>query len=152
MTGAPAFDRVRTRLAAAGLDGHWIVPGETDGLRGLKGAYVLTIQLDRALPVGAGRESAGHLPPGTYLYAGSAHGAGGLAARLRRHFRTDKKIHWHIDRLTLQAGGLAALAVVDGNECRLVAQLLSAGGFRIALDGFGSTDCRTCRSHLLTTG
>lgn len=107
------------------------------------------IRLDKALPVGAGRTKTGNLPAGTYVYAGSAYGAGGLAARLRRHFRKDKKIHWHIDRLTVPASDLAAFVVEGGNECRLAELLLKTGDFEIALEGFGSTDCQTCRSHLL---
>lgn len=136
-------------LSAAGISGDWITPDNTTRLGAQKGAYILLIRLDRSVPVGAGRQMAGNLSPGIYLYAGSAYGSGGLAARLRRHFRREKKIHWHIDRLTLQASDLAAFAVAGGNECRLVGQLLTAGSFEIALEGFGSTDCRTCDSHLL---
>lgn len=143
------FDTVGARLNAAGEAGMWIRPGGVDALAGLKGAYVLLIRLDRAVTASAGRSTPGTLPAGTYFYAGSAHGAGGLAARLKRHFRQDKKIHWHIDRLTVQASSLAAFAVTGGNECRLAALLLDSGDFEIALPGFGSTDCRACASHLL---
>ena len=149
MTPITIFDKVSASLNAAGLTGDWITPDDSEMPGSLKGAYVLLIRLDRPLPVRAGRLRAGTLPPGTYLYAGSAYGAGGLAARIRRHFRKDKKIHWHIDRLTLKANSLAAFPVAGGNECQLVGQLLKTEGIEIALEGFGSTDCRTCRSHLL---
>ena len=149
MTGSAIRAAIAARLKEAGIAGAWVGPEDTGTLGARKGAYVLMIRLDKPQPVGAGRTKAGHLPAGTYLYAGSAHGAGGLAARLRRHFRKDKAVHWHIDRLTLPAGDLAAFAVPGGNECQLVGQLLQVEGIEIALEGFGSSDCRTCSSHLL---
>jgi Uri superfamily endonuclease len=136
-------------VAAARLEGQWISPDHLSTQASLKGAYVLLIGLDRALPVGAGRHKSGQLPAGTYFYAGSAYGAGGLAARIGRHFRKDKKVHWHVDRLTLEASRLAAFIVENGNECALAEALLQSNSVAIALEGFGSTDCSSCRSHLL---
>lgn len=138
-----------TPVLEAALEGQWISPDDLDGLEGKKGAYILLVTLEKALPVGAGRQKAGHLSPGTYAYAGSAYGPGGLAARLRRHFRADKKVHWHIDRLTLEASRLAAFIVENGDECQLVQALLATDGVEVAQEGFGSTDCLTCSSHLL---
>jgi Uri superfamily endonuclease len=136
-------------VAAARLEGQWISPDHLKTQASQKGAYVLLIGLDRALPVGAGRHKSGQLPAGTYFYAGSAYGAGGLAARIGRHFRKDKKVHWHVDRLTLEASRLAAFIVENGNECALAEALLQSNSVAIALEGFGSTDCSSCRSHLL---
>ena len=144
-----ALPRIRDRVHAAGLKGSWITSDKGEIPRGVKGAYLLLVGLEKALSVGAGRHRTGYLPAGTYLYAGSAYGAGGLSARIGRHFRKDKKVHWHIDRLTLEAGTLAAFSVEGGDECRLVRTLIEAGGMRPAMAGFGSTDCRTCLSHLL---
>ena len=149
MSDAPVRETVSAGLEAAGIAGHWIAPDKTGVLGNEKGAYVLLIRLDRPLAAGAGRTGSGNLPVGTYFYAGSAYGPGGLAARLKRHFRKDKTVHWHIDRLTLHASNLMAFAVVGGNECELAERLLKSGDFEIALEGFGSTDCRTCDSHLL---
>jgi len=42
-----------------------------------------------------------NLPHGYYVYVGSA--LGGLASRLRRHLRSEKRLHWHIDYLLRQA-------------------------------------------------
>ncbi len=92
--------------------------------------------------------------PGTSLsgwlvYVGSAHGRGGVRARLARHFRRDKEVHWHVDELTNAAAGLSALVVAEGSECDIVERLLDSALFDTALRGFGSSDCRRCAAHLL---
>ena len=112
----------------------------------LPGAYLLLISLAAPVPVALPRRRAAVLPPGRYLYAGSARGPGGLRARLARHMRADKKPHWHIDRLTATGVVEGAWVVPGGDECALVAALAP---LPVPLPGFGSTDCRTCPSHLL---
>lgn len=149
MSSGESLETAQAVVAAARLVGRWITPANLDSLASRKGAYVLLVGLDRALLAGAGRCRSGHLPTGTYLYAGSAYGAGGIAARIGRHFKRDKKVHWHVDRLTLEASCLAAFIVENGNECELVEALLESNRVTIALEGFGSTNCSTCRSHLL---
>jgi Uri superfamily endonuclease len=74
-----------------------------------------------------------------------------IRSRVRRHFRPSKKAHWHIDRLTVKAVEMAALAVPGGHECELVRRLLRPRLFEVAIPGFGSTDCRYCESHLLAS-
>ncbi|MEZ5743984.1 MAG: GIY-YIG nuclease family protein [Sphingomonadaceae bacterium] len=112
-----------------------------------KGAYILIIDL--ASPLVIARPVKATLPPGRYLYAGSANGPGGIAARLRRHLRKDKKPHWHVDALTLAASSIEVLAFPGGNECDLTARLAALPGSHYPLPGFGSSDCRACTSHLL---
>jgi Uri superfamily endonuclease len=113
-----------------------------------KGAYVLVIALREpvVLPLGGivHQLSAGH-----YLYAGSAHGPGGIDARVRRHFRREKSLHWHVDRLTTVAASIHAFAIEGGSECEIVTRLSGRSGARHPIPGFGSSDCRTCVSHLL---
>ena len=113
------------------------------------GAYLLAIDLRmRTTVVIAGRPLR-TLVPGCYLYCGSAHGPGGLAARLRRHLRADKKPHWHIDQLTVRAG-VAGIAVSPaGRECDIVDLLTDAAAVSVPFAGFGSSDCRRCSAHLL---
>lgn len=94
-------------------DGSHISPA-----MGAKGAYLLILELGDPAHFQRARV-AGSLPPGSYVYAGSARGAGGIAARLGRHFRRDKTVHWHIDELTVMAD-LAALALPGGSECGIV--------------------------------
>ena len=73
-------------------------------------------------------------------------GPGGLKARLSRHVRRSKSVRWHVDRLTEQGLVIGSWIFLGGDECRLV-QMCSYLLMPIA--GFGSSDCATCRSHLL---
>jgi len=113
------------------------------------GAYVLFIELERAVALRATSLVASELAPGRYAYCGSARGPGGLRARLRRHLKRDKADHWHIDHLTA-AGRIVALGLAPGGrECALVEGLSGRPGVEVPLAGFGSSDCRQCRAHLL---
>lgn len=112
------------------------------------GAYALALRLVSPLDVQAGKNSA-TLPAGDYLYCGSAHGAGGLQARLSRHMRQDKRPHWHIDQLTLAGQIVGAFIVEGGDECALNAALGALSiPLPIPIAGFGSSDCRRCAAHL----
>ncbi|TQV77959.1 GIY-YIG nuclease family protein [Denitrobaculum tricleocarpae] len=142
-------DSLRDCIAAAGVSGIWTEPAECPALGDVRGAYLLALRLPVERERGGSKRGTKVPAPGWYLYAGSAWGGGGIRARLGRHFRREKKPHWHIDRLTLQAAEMFALAVPGGGECDLVAKLLSSRRFRIAVAGFGSSDCRRCESHLL---
>lgn len=113
-----------------------------------KGAYLLLLHF--AAPVEFTHKRARHgLDAGWYAYAGSAYGPGGIRARLRRHFLRDKKLHWHVDHLTVIASQIHAAAVEGGSECAIADRLIHSGAFRPALEGFGSSDCDRCRAHLL---
>ncbi len=135
------------RREIAGAGAAIVVTAEEIGAIGSeRGAYLLAVHLPRTVNLNRLGRSA---EPGFYVYAGSAYGAGGIAARLRRHMRPQKAVHWHIDRLTVKADCMAALAVPGGDECALVEALLSGGRFKVAVRGFGSSDCRRCEGHLL---
>lgn len=112
----------------------------------IAGAYVLLVELDRQTPVHLPGRADIALPAGRYLYCGSARGPGGLKARIGRHMRRDKTIRWHIDQLTSAGRVLGAWLFPDGCECALSACL---SAFPVPIPGFGSSDCPTCRSHLL---
>jgi len=113
-----------------------------------KGAYLLLMHF--ATPAGFTHKHARHvLDGGWYAYAGSAYGPGGIRARLRRHFRHDKKLHWHVDHLTAIARQLYAVALEGGSECAIAESLIGSGVFLPSLKGFGSSDCHSCQSHLL---
>lgn len=113
------------------------------------GAYLLLLRLERDLALDIATLGRAGLQPGWYAYAGSARGPGGIRARVARHFRRDKLVHWHVDRLTGAAADLSAFAVPGGRECALVAALRARPGWETPLPGFGSSDCRACASHLL---
>jgi len=114
-----------------------------------RGTYALLIALgsDSVLDVGA----LGEVPflSGCYCYVGSA--MGGLDQRVSRHISKDKKVRWHIDRLTTVADSVEAYESYPDYvpECGLARMAEEAGMEPFAL-GFGCSDCR-CRTHLFRT-
>lgn len=114
------------------------------------GAYLLLLALSRPLALPQPTLKSARLGPGHYLYTGSALGPGGIRARILRHARKGKRLHWHIDHLT-EAGTLtAALALPGMGECDVLGFLLALPGVTVPVPGFGSSDCRACPAHLLT--
>ncbi len=124
------------------------IPTPQDAPSQLGGSYLLCMHLNDCVSVSYGAHKDKPLSPGWYIYAGSAYGPGGLRARISRHLRKEKPIHWHVDQLTSQSE-IQAIALPGANECDLVVRLLDSGAFTVPAKGFGSTDCRNCESHLL---
>ena len=115
-----------------------------------RGSYLLLLCLAQAVTLRIGALGDHALPPGYYLYAGSALGSGGLAARLARHMRQSKKRHWHIDYL-LEAAELLEIWVVrseERRECDLARSALALPGAGLPIPRFGASDCR-CAAHLI---
>ena len=136
MNALAAPDRLLDDLAEAGLDSRWYsgvaeIPPD-------RGAYTLLIGLEAPLLPARPLGNSDLLAPGWYVYAGSARGPGGLAARLKRHFRKQKSLQWHVDHLTPHAAALAAQIVINGDECDLVDRLAASFAFDVALPRFGS--------------
>jgi Uri superfamily endonuclease len=52
-----------------------------------QGVYMLHLYVPLPRPLVIGRLGQSNLPAGHYFYVGSAHGAGGLRARVGRHLR-----------------------------------------------------------------
>jgi len=125
---------------------------DPDDLPADPGAYVLIIETETPISVMIGSLAATILPPGRYAYAGSARGPGGIRARVRRHLRKDKKLHWHIDQVTAVAEIIDVQTYPGGDECRLVAELMAKPGAHHPITGFGSSDCRNCASHFIALG
>lgn len=140
---------VSSSLIRAGIAAIRVAPDALSDLDAGKGAYVLLIELGEPTSIILPKKDEMPLTASTYLYVGSANGGGGMKARLARHFKKQKKIHWHVDQLTTRAAHVSALAVPDGNECLLGEVLINSGQFQVAVPGFGSSDCRLCASHLL---
>lgn len=147
--GAMMIEMPLLAAVRAALPGSTPVDMATGGSAAYgKGAYVLVIALRE--PVGFALGGIVHqLSAGHYLYAGSAYGPGGIDARLRRHFGREKTLHWHVDRLTTLAASIRAFALEGGSECEIVTRLSGLPDARHPIPGFGSSDCRTCVSHLL---
>ena len=112
------------------------------------GAYALYFKLSEQVELPIPRLNNPTLDPGTYVYAGSAYGPGGIRARVSRHLRTGKKPHWHIDHLSDVTACTRVETYPGGIECDVVADLLAAGA-DTPVPGFGSTDCKTCMAHLV---
>ena len=151
MTSLKAIDRLAEDIAAAAISGSWVTRNGIENMLDFKGAYILALRLGETVNVELPKIVACQLRPGWYIYAGSAQGSGGIRARVRRHFQDRKKMHWHIDLLTANSLDIAALAVAGGHECEFVGKLLDSLQFKVAIRGFGNTDCQYCESHLLAT-
>ncbi|MEQ8331931.1 GIY-YIG nuclease family protein [Nisaea sp.] len=112
------------------------------------GSYLLLLDIAEPLTIHI-KNRDWRLSAGLFVYAGSAHGAGGLKARLRRHFRKKKKPHWHIDRITGEVRAMHALCYQGVSECALCAKLIGSDRFSLPIPRFGSSDCKSCPAHLL---
>jgi len=116
------------------------------------GVYVLVFKLEAPLELQVGRLGRQTLPVGYLLYIGSAFGPGGLRARLARHLKSQKRIHWHIDALTSLVAPITYLYDASGSrlECQWAQHLAALPGAAIPVPGFGSSDCRSgCAAHLV---
>lgn len=122
---------------------------DLDILPAVGGAYALAISLSRHLKDLGPAQASGDLVADTYLYVGSAYGPGGIRARVRRHARADKPIHWHVDRLTRAGRIVGVLALPGAEECDIVERARAAHPASAPIPGFGSSDCRRCDAHLL---
>jgi Uri superfamily endonuclease len=118
-----------------------------------RGTYALLIHLGHDTTIAIGRLGSFHFPVGYYVYVGSALGSGGLEARLARHRRQCKTLHWHIDYLLAQARivDVKVSETEERLECSWARALLERPEARVIAPGMGSSDC-TCPSHLVYLG
>lgn len=110
---------------------------------------MLGIEVSHPFRLSGSRFRGHRIEPGLYLYCGSAYGPGGLEARLSRHLKQEKPLRWHIDFLRLGGDVSFVGALEGGSECHLVDRAVQELGADLPIPGFGSSDCRTCTSHLL---
>ena len=111
-------------------------------------SYQLLIDVAQPLRCTIGRLGEFDFPAGRYAYTGSA--KRNPDARIARHLRSDKRLHWHIDYL-LAAPGVRVVAVERSrrDECALNRAVRG----RIVVSGFGASDCRAgCGAHLKYLG
>jgi Uri superfamily endonuclease len=116
------------------------------------GTYALLIDVIGTVELTVGKLGFVRLPPGPYVYVGSAHGPGGLNGRLARHVRRDRQRHWHIDYLTEMTPTPYVYFEIDARrlECRWAQRILDLDGATAPAPGFGSSDCRNgCLAHLV---
>ncbi|MGE5336519.1 MAG: GIY-YIG nuclease family protein, partial [Gemmatimonadota bacterium] len=111
-------------------------------------SYQLLIEIARPLRCAIGRLGVFDFPAGCYLYTGSARR--GLDARIARHLRGDKRLHWHIDYL-LAAPGVRIVDVFRSARAECALNRSVRGSVPCA--GFGASDCRAgCGAHLKFLG
>ena len=112
-----------------------------------KGTYCLVMKLkdERKIPIG--KRPPVRFPGGFYCYVGSAMNS--LESRICRHQSKNKKLHWHIDWFLEHADIVDVKSIESNNrmECGL-SQDIEALSDSTPMEGFGSSDCRTCRAHL----
>jgi len=120
---------------------------EVNGKKHDKGTYILLVNLTKTQKIKPGKLPEADYNKGIYLYIGRART--GLNARVKRHIRSQKKLHWHIDYL-LQKAKIEEIWIRQDyfGECNTADEIRN---FKPAaaksIQGFGSSDCR-CRSHL----
>lgn len=110
------------------------------------GVYLLKIHLNKAAEIKVGALGKNKFPAGFYFYSGTAQR--NLAARLKRHYSSDKKKHWHIDYLLAEAElkDHYIFEFPKKGECYLT-KFLKEQGSKFIVKGFGASDC-SCQSHL----
>lgn len=121
-----------------------------EGLPADKGTYALVFTLPDTKNLKVGGLGEHRFPPGNYVYLGSAHGSGGLRARLRHHFYKSKKPRWHIDwvRLEMELSGCIFVISPEKLECKWSQSLARWRNSRVIVPGFGAGDCRNgCPAH-----
>ena len=109
----------------------------------MKGIYVLIIELENNITITIGKLGKIYFKKGCYAYVGSA--LNGLENRINRHFKSQKKFHWHIDYLLDNSciKEVIYAETQEKKECMLAKTLNNYEKIK----KFGSSDCN-CESHL----
>jgi Uri superfamily endonuclease len=118
----------------------------------LPGTYVLAMRLPRLTTIEVGRLGCFLFPAGWYAYVGSARGPGGVGARISRHLRPSKPLHWHVDYVRVHAEPVeiwyaCELRSPGRQECAWAQALSSLPQATVVAPGFGASDCH-CTTHL----
>jgi Uri superfamily endonuclease len=122
---------------------------KADCLPSRPGSYLLHLYLKNHKTVQIGRLGKFDFPAGYYIYAGSAFGSGGLAARLKHHLNSCAAPHWHIDYLRKEAAvrEIWFAEQKDRREHHWASVLHGLKGSAVPALGFGASDCN-CYAHL----
>lgn len=109
------------------------------------GDYMVVMEMEEDTSISIGAKGMMTFPKGWYVYVGSA--KRNLTARLKRHQRKRKNMHWHIDYLRqhCQVTALIPIRTADDLEHDIAKVVASVAHW--SMPGFGCTDC-DCTSHL----
>lgn len=121
--------------------------GRLDPVLEDSGLYLAVLQLDEPATIEIGALGEFDFEPGWYTYIGSAQT--GLAKRMRRHKRTRKRKHWHIDYFRNAASSVSTFAIRGAEDESALAEDVARLGERHP-PGFGATDCAD-DGHLVYT-
>ncbi len=111
------------------------------------GLYLAVLRVDEAQEVEIGALGTFAFEPGYYTYIGSAQQ--GLGKRMRRHKRTRKRVHWHIDYLRNAAEKAWTYPIRGAVDESALADEMALVGRRFP-PGFGASDCDD-EGHLVHT-
>jgi Uri superfamily endonuclease len=131
-------------------DGHLSSePPDTGQPTSAPGTYALILALNAPVDLKVGRLGLTGFELPCYVYFGSAHGPGGLKARINHHLQHADRPHWHVDYLRRVAAVHGVWYTCDPAhlECHWAIAALGLPGAK-PVPGFGSSDC-SCRSHLV---
>ncbi len=103
------------------------------------------LELDEATSIKVGSLGEISFPAGYYAYVGSA--KRNLDSRVMRHLRLSKKKRWHVDYLREKAE-IIKIYLSNLEECVIYESIALVPGYKVIAPGFGSSDCRSCESHL----
>lgn len=113
------------------------------------GTYILILKLNHEKSIQVGKLGKFKFAPGFYAYIGSAFGPGGLGGRMKHHFKSTAKPHWHIDYLknftSIEQVWFSEQQIRrEHNWAKLMSQM---DGVSVGIKGFGCSDCK-CETHL----
>lgn len=116
------------------------------------GIYILEIEAKNNFQLGIKKYGEEVFPKGYYYYVGSAQKS--FYHRIKRHLQKTKNIHWHIDYLLdIPTNNIKTIFAIRNKsksfECKVVSELESNDNLQHLIKGFGNSDCRTCKSHIL---
>ncbi len=115
------------------------------------GAYQLVIKVKEDCKIKIGALGELQFVKGLYIYTGSA--MSNLGARVARHLRKEKKLHWHIDYLLAsphtEIVEVKRFQSEKRIECKLNEAVALQNGAVFPHSLFGSSDCGRCVSHLV---
>ena len=125
----------------------------TDQMKTMGGVYVLLFYLAQTTRIEIGALGTLAFKRGWYTYHGSAHGGGGIRARVGRHVRrlcNNKKPKWHIDYFREHAILVEAWIAHEAveYECKWSNAISKLGISSVPVRKMGSTDCKTCPAHI----
>lgn len=116
------------------------------------GSYMLHARLLKDTSIRIGAIGICKFASGLYFYCGSAHGPGGLRARIHHHLRPSRQPSWHFDYLKPDLIIDAAWFAIFNEplECSFVESLCRIPQAKQPVRFLGSRDCRKgCFSHLV---